>query len=143
MGIMRFNDPLFDRLFEFGSYGGNRSGIMPMDAFRKDDEFVLRFDLPGVHPENISMEVEGQDLTIQAERAWEDTEGAVWLVHERPQGAHSRQIKLGSSLDAENLAASYDQGVLTVTIPVREEAKPRKISIEVGSDAKVLEATGS
>jgi HSP20 family protein len=135
---MLFNDPLFDRLFEAPSFG--RAGIMPMDAFRKDDEFVLRFDLPGVQPEDISIEVEGRDLTIKADRAWEDTDGAVWLVHERPQGSHSRQIKLGSALDAGNLSASYDQGVLSVVIPVKEEAKPRKISIDVGASHKVLEA---
>ena len=139
---MRINDPLFDRLFEFGAFAESRTGIIPMDAYRKDDEFVLRFDLPDVHPENISLFVEGQSVTIKAERAWEDTEGAVWLVRERPQGAYSRQIKLGSTLDAESLAATYDQGVLTVTIPVREEAKPRKISIDVGSK-KALETTGS
>ncbi len=139
---MRFNDPLFDRLFDVGTFPVTRSGIMPMDAFRQDDEFVLRFDLPGVHPENIAMEVEGRTLTIEVTRAWEDTEGAVWLVRERPQGAHSRQIKLGSTLDAEALTANYDQGVLTVTIPVKEEAKPRKVSIDIGSN-KALETTAS
>jgi HSP20 family protein len=134
---MRFNDPLLDRFFDFGTFN-TRSGLMPMDAFRKDDTYVLRFDLPGVHPENLAIEVEDSTLTISAERPLEDTEGAVWLVRERPQGAHSRQIKLGSALDGTAVEATYDHGVLTVTIPVREEAKPRKISVAVGN---VLEAT--
>lgn len=138
---MRINDTLFDRLFDFGAFE-TRTGIMPMDAFRKDDTYVLRFDLPGVHPENLSIEVEDKTLTIKAERAWEDTEGAVWVVRERPQGTHSRQIRLGSSLDGTAVEANYDQGVLTVSIPVREEAKPRKVSVEVGT-GKVLEASAS
>ena len=138
---MRFNDPIFDRLFDFGSFNA-RTGLMPLDAFRRDDLYTLRFDLPGVHPENISIEVVDNTLTIRAERAWEDTDGAEWVVRERPQGTHSRQLKLGSALDGQAIEANYDQGVLTVTIPVREEAKPRKISVDVGT-SKVLEASSS
>lgn len=138
---MRFNDPLFDRLFDgFGSTT-SRGGIMPMDAYRQDDEFVLKFDLPGVHPENLSIEVENRTLTIEAERAWENTENATWLTRERPHGRHSREIRLGSSLDTENVQANYDQGVLTVTIPVKAEAKPKKISVDINQ--KALETTGS
>jgi len=139
LSTMRDIDRLFDQM---GAFPSQRWGIMPMDAFRHGDEFVLRFDLPGVHPENLSIEVEDNTLTIEAERAPEDNEGAVWLSRERPQGRHSRTIKLGSSLDTAAVNASYDQGVLTVTIPVKAEAKPKKISVSL-SDDRVLEASSS
>lgn len=144
--MRRVLDPFreFDRLFDqVGAFGVARGGTMPMDAFRREDVYELRFDLPGVHPENISLEVEDQTLTIEATRAWEDTEGVAWLSRERPHGTHSRQIRLGSALDAGAVEANYDQGVLTVTIPVKAEAKPRKVSIEVGEKQPVLEASAS
>ena len=133
----------FDRLFDqLGSFGPAGAGVMPMDAFRQDDDFVMRFDLPGVHPENIGIEVEDSTLTIEAERASENLEDVTWITRERPHGRHSRTIKLGRSLDTEAIGASYDQGVLTVTIPVKAEAKPKKISVDV-SEGRVLEATAS
>ena len=143
---MRLSDPFreFDWLIEqLGSSVGLRTGMMPMDALRKGEEFVLRFDLPGVHPENISLEVENHVLTITAERVREDVDEAVWITQERPQGRHSRQVRLGPSLDTGAITAAYDMGVLTVTIPVREEAKPKQIGITVGQTpgSRVLEAS--
>lgn len=141
---MRFNTIRdFDRLFDqMGTFGSTRLGVMPMDAFRQDDDFVMRFDLPGVHPENINLEVEDGTLTIEAERVAENVEGVTWISRERPHGRHSRIVKLGRSLDSESISASYDQGVLTVTIPVKAEAKPKKISVDV-SEGRVLEASAS
>ena len=134
----------FDRLFDQMGALGPRSGVMPMDVFRSGDDFVMKFDLPGVHPENIAIEIEDGTLTIEAERAHDNvSEEAVWLSRERPQGKHSRSIKLGRSLDAENVEAGYDQGVLTVTIPIKAEAKPRKISVDVGTIDRVLETSAS
>ncbi len=135
--------PDFDRLFDqMGSFGGFRAGVMPMDVFRKGDDFVIKFDLPGVHPENLAIEVEDGTLTIEAERALENVDDVVWVSRERPHGKHSRTIKLGRALDSEAVSANYDQGVLTVTIPVKPEAKPKKISVDISRD-RVLEASAS
>ncbi len=144
---MRFTDPFreFDALFESFGAPFRSAGMMPMDAFRKGGELVIRFDLPGVQQEDISVSVENQVLTVTASRAFEDTSGADWLVRERPHGTHSRQIRLGQSLDASNITARYEHGVLFLTIPVKEEAKPRKIDVEfeAGSGAAVLETSGA
>jgi len=104
-----------------------------MDAVRHDQHVELRFDLPGVLPESIDVEVERNVLTVRAERTWSPAEGAEVLVRERPQGSVTRHVTLGESLDAERLEATYDAGVLTLTIPVAEQAKPRKVEIQVGS----------
>jgi len=135
--------PEFDRLFDqMGSFGGFRYGVMPMDVFRMGDDFVIKFDLPGVHPENLTIEVEDGTLTIEAERAAENVDDVIWVTRERPHGKHSRTIKLGRALDSQAVSANYDQGVLTVTIPVKPEAKPKKIAVDISRD-RVLEATAS
>lgn len=110
---------------------------MPMDAVRHDQDVELRFDLPGVAPESIDVEVERNVLTVSAERSWTPAEGAEVLVHERPQGSVTRRVTLGESLDGNRLEAAYDAGVLTVTVPVAEQAKPRKVEIHVGSPEAV------
>jgi HSP20 family protein len=110
-----------------------RRSWMPMDAVRHDQNVELRFDLPGVSPESIDVEVERNVLTVRAERSWAPAEGAEVLVRERAQGAVTRQVTLGESLDTDRLEASYDAGVLTLTIPVAEQAKPRKVEIHVGA----------
>jgi HSP20 family protein len=110
---------------------------MPMDAVRHDQHVELRFDLPGVAPESIDVEVERNVLSLRAERSWEPAEGASVLVRERPQGAISRRVTLGESLDGNRLEASYDAGVLTVTVPVAEQAKARKVEIHVGAPEAV------
>ena len=130
--LMRF-DPFteFDRLTR--ETFGSRQPVMPMDAFRHGDHVVIRLDLPGVRPESIEVTVERNVLNVRAERGWEPQEGDEIVVAERPQGTFSRQLFLGDSLDAERLEARYEDGVLTVTVPVAEAAKPRRIAVSVGA----------
>jgi HSP20 family protein len=113
---------------------------MAMDAIRREHDVELRFDLPGVAPDAIELSVERQVLTVAADRSWAPAEGEEVLASERGHGAVSRQVMLGENLDLERLAASYDHGVLTVTIPVAAEAKPRKVEIRVGASAPGPEA---
>lgn len=126
----------------FGSSNGTRSrpASIPMDAYRQGDQFVVHFDIPGVEPSAIDVDVERNVLTIKAERRPTDAgDNVEMLVHERPSGVYSRQLFLGETLDADNIAAAYDSGVLTLSIPVREQAKPRKISIGGGDKAEAID----
>lgn len=129
--MLRFADPFEEIERAMTQFGGRwRGGIMPMDAYEKDGNYTLRFDLPDVDPDNVDLTVENHVLTVTASRKREDDEDVNWLLRERPTGNHSRQIRLADSLDAGNVDASYDNGVLTVTVPMREESKPRKVSIQ-------------
>ncbi|CAM5238181.1 hypothetical protein GCM10010329_45880 [Streptomyces spiroverticillatus] len=103
--------------------------VMPMDAYRAGDEFVVHFDLPGVVPESIDLDIERNVLTVRAERRSVAPEEAEMIASERASGVHTRQLILGDTLDTERIDARYDAGVLTLRIPVSEKAKPRKISI--------------
>ena len=105
-----------------------RPAVMPMDAWRDGDDFVVEFDLPGVDLESIDLDVERNVLTVRAQRPVRETQGEV-LASERPRGVFSRQLILGDNLDTERVGASYEGGVLRLTIPVAERAKPRKIEI--------------
>jgi HSP20 family protein len=132
--LMRW-DPFreIDRLSDQAFAGlRSRQAVMPMDAYRRGDQFVVHFDLPGVDPSSIDLTVEKNVLTVSAERSWQKGEGDEIVVSERPQGAFSRQLFLGEGLDADGVSANYDQGVLTVTIPVAEKAKPRKVEVSSG-----------
>jgi HSP20 family protein len=111
---------------------------MAMDAYRSGDEFVVHFDLPGVDPETIELDVERNVLNVRAERTSPAPEGAETIVAERLTGAFTRQLFLGDTLDTERIDASYDAGVLTLRIPVAEQAKPRRIRISGGSGPKQL-----
>lgn len=102
---------------------------MPMDAYKVGDNFVAHFDLPGVDPGSIDLSVEGTTLTISAERSVPHLDGAEWVAAERPYGSYTRQLVLGRSLDTDRLEASYHDGVLTVSIPVAEQARSRKITV--------------
>ena len=102
---------------------------MPMDAYRVGDNFVAHFDLPGVDPGSIDLSVEGNTLTVSAERSVPQLENAEWTIAERPFGSYTRQLVLGRSLDTDRLEASYHDGVLTLSIPVAEKAKARKITV--------------
>ena len=113
---------------------------MPMDAYRVGDKFVAHFDLPGVDPGSIDLSVEGTTLTISAERSVPQIENAQWQVAERPFGSYTRQLVLGRSLDTERLEASYHDGVLTVSIPVQEKARARKISVTRADTTAQVEA---
>src|SRR5579859_5465907 len=131
--LMRF-DPFreFDRLAGLTS-GVGGSPIMPMDAYRDRDRFVVHFDLPGVDPNSVELTVEKNVLTVKAERSWQPSQGQEVVVAERPQGRFSRQLFLGDSLDAGHIEANYDQGVLTISLPVAEAAKPRKVEVTAGT----------
>jgi HSP20 family protein len=110
---------------------------MPMDAYRAGDQFVVAFDLPGVSPEAIELDVERNVLTVKAERRTTAAGDNVEMqVAERPLGVFSRQLFLGEALDIEHISASYDAGVLTLRIPVAEQAKPRKIAISAPEGEK-------
>jgi HSP20 family protein len=131
-------DPFEEMDRMLNTFGGRwRGGMMPLDAFEKDGVYTLRFDVPGVDPNDVDLTVEGNVLTVTADRPLEETEGATWLLRERPSGSHSREVRLGDRLDTSQVKASYDNGVLTVEIPMRAEAKPHKVSINAGVSEKL------
>src|SRR3954451_10777691 len=128
--LLRTTDPFrdFDRLTQqlFGTT--NRPAVMPMDAWREGDVFQIEFDLPGVSPESIDLDVERNVLTVRAERVGRNGDWEM-LASERPRGVFSRQLVLGDNLDLDGIEAHYDAGVLRLSIPVAERAKPRKIDV--------------
>lgn len=137
--LMRY-DPFreLDRYSESLLGGGpTRAPWMPLDAVRRGDRVELRLDLPGVAPDSIDVDVERNVLTVRAERHWAPQDGDEVLAQERNQGTFSRQVLLGDTLDPDRLEAHYDQGVLTVRVPVAEQAKPRKVEIQVGSPESI------
>jgi HSP20 family protein len=115
--------------------GANRRNTMAMDAYRDGDRVVVKLDLPGVDPQSIDLTVDKNVLTISAERESELSDEKQVIVSERPDGQFTRQLFLGESLEAERVEASYDRGVLTVTVPVVAQAKPRKVEV-VTSDSR-------
>jgi HSP20 family protein len=142
--LMR-TDPFreLDRLTQqlFGTNGTTtRPAVMPMDAYRAADQFVVHFDLPGVDPSSIDLNVEHNVLTVKAERLPTYRDDIGLQVAERPRGVFSRQLFLGDTLDPDRVEASYDTGVLTLRIPIAEKAKPRKIEIVGGSAPKQIHA---
>jgi HSP20 family protein len=126
----------FDRLAEqvFGTVA--RPAAMPMDAWRDGHEFVVEFDLPGIEPDSIDLDVERNVLTVRAERKPSTGPDVELVASERPRGVFSRQVILGDTLDPEHIEAAYKAGVLRLTIPVAEKAKPRKISISTSSNGR-------
>ncbi len=126
--LLRF-DPFaeFDRM----TRGANApaTGFMAADGYRQDDTFVLHLDLPGVDSDSIDMTIEKNALTVSVERTWERSEELQLMMQERPTGTFTRRFFLGEALDTDNVEAGYDHGVLTITIPVREQAKARKIAV--------------
>lgn len=133
--LMRF-DPFreFDRMSQqlLGN-GRPSSPPMPLDAYREGDRFVLRFDVPGIDAASLEVTLEKNVLSVSAERNWQPAQGQEVVIAERPQGTFSRQLFLGEGLDAERISATYDNGVLTVELPVAEQAKPRKVLVSAGS----------
>ena len=132
-------DRLTSQLLGTGT-AGRSSRWMPMDLYRVDDHYVVTVDLPGVDPGSIDLNVDGSTLTIRAERSVRSDEGVQWLAQERPVGSYLRQLQLGDGLDVERIQASYDSGVLTVTIPVAERARPRRITVEAGGGRTAVDA---
>jgi HSP20 family protein len=139
-------DPIsrdFDRLVRraFGGSALSHAGYapaLPMDTVRRDGEVVLRFDVPGVDQDKIDVTVDKGVLTVSATREEAKTEGENPVVRERLFGSFIRRVRLSDNLDAEAIEASHHDGVLEVRIPVREEAKPRKITVGAPSEAKEL-----
>jgi HSP20 family protein len=118
-----------------------RPAVMPMDAWREGDNFVVEFDLPGVNLDSVDVDVERNVLTVRAERGGSAGENAELVASERPRGVFSRQLILGENLDTDNVTASYNAGVLRLQIPVAEKARPRKIEItSEGGDRKEIKA---
>jgi len=140
--LMRY-DPFreFERLTQQPSRAAaRRPAMMPMDAYRRGDQLVTHFDLPGVDPDAIELTVEQNVMTVKAERSWPPAEGDEILVSEREEGSFSRQVFLGEGLDIDHLVARYAHGVLTVTIPVAHAPKPRKVPIARSEDDEVIKA---
>ena len=137
--LMR-TDPFrqLDRLAEHMLGTPSRPVAMPIDAYRKGEEFLVQLDLPGVDPETIDLTVEKNALTVHAERVRPDLDGVELIISERPQGSFGRQLFLGDSLDTAEIQAEYRDGVLTVRIPVAEQAKPRKVKIGTASQDRAV-----
>lgn len=116
--------------------------LMPVDLFREGDQYVLNADLPGVDPGSVDVDVDGRLLTIRAQRSRAEREHARWLTQERPYGSYMRQFSIGDDVNADGISASYDNGVLSVVIPIAERAKPRKISVDSAAarDQKAVSA---
>jgi len=114
-----------------------RPAVMPMDAWREGEEFVVEFDLPGINADSLDIDIERNVVTVRAERPAVDPNREM-LATERPRGVFSRQLVLGENLDTERIEASYHEGVLSLRIPVAERAKPRKISVGRGDAHKAI-----
>jgi len=110
---------------------------MPMDLYRSGDHYVLHADLPGIDPGTVDVSVDNGTLTIRAERSSRTDDGVEWLASERFTGSYMRQLALGDGIDADRIGATYENGVLTLTLPVAEKAKPRRIDIAVTGDSAV------
>jgi HSP20 family protein len=133
--LLRNTDPFrdFDRLTQQLLGTTNRPVVMPMDAWREGDRFIIEFDLPGVNPQSVDLDVERNVLTVSAERMAHNGDWEM-LASERPRGRFSRQLVLGDNLDLDRIEASYEAGVIRLTVPVAEKAKPRKIQLQESSE---------
>lgn len=136
--LLRTTDPFreFDRITQQLLGSTNRPAVMPMDAWREGDRFVIELDVPGVSAETIDVDVERNVLTIRAERLARNGDWEM-LASERVRGAFSRQLVLGDNLDLEHIEARYEDGVLRLEVPVAEKARPRKITVSTaGKDTR-------
>jgi HSP20 family protein len=142
MALMRF-DPFreLDRFAEQVMAGSRVPQTMPMEAFRRGDQFLVYIDLPGVDRKDVDLTVERNVISVRAERLSPRQESDELIVDERPQGIFTRQLFLGNNLDAGSLTADLDRGVLTLTIPIAEVSKPRRI--ELGEQPRELERNDS
>ena len=135
--LLRF-DPFreIDRMVDQALTQARRPSF-PMDAYRHGDTVVVHFDLPGVDPASIDLEFERSALTVSAERSWRPIEGDQLVATERVHGKFQRTILIGDGLDTERMHATYEHGVLTITIPIAERAKPRKIEVELAGQSAI------
>ena len=143
MSMMLRFDPFREMDQLLGHTTSPRRPSMPMDAYRHGDTFVVHFDLPGVDPESIDLEVERNVLSVTAERSWRPVDGDEVVAAERTHGRFQRQLLVGDGLDHDRTHASYENGVLTLTIPVAEKAKPRKLSVEVSGTRRAVETSSA
>jgi HSP20 family protein len=141
--LMRF-DPFrdLDRLTHT-AFDRQTPGMLAMDAYRHGQDFIVNFDLPGARKDSIELSVEKNVLTVSAERTWTRSDGDAVVASERPQGSFTRQLFLGESLDAEHIRANWENGVLTVVIPVAEKAKPRRVQIETTATPAPVDAAAT
>jgi HSP20 family protein len=116
---------------------------MPMDLYRDADNYVLNADLPGIDPQSVDVDVDGQLLSIRAERAPRTQDDVRWIARERSTGSYLRRFTLGQAIDTAHISASYDNGVLSVVLPVTEKAKPRKVEVQVASADAPTEAVAA
>lgn len=139
---MRF-DPFrdLDRMTASLLMGGNALRLMPMDLYRAGNQYILSADLPGIDPSSVDIDVDGQLLTIRAERRLPTAENVQWLTREREAGSFLRQLNLGQGIDSSAITARYEHGVLEVTIPVSERPRSRRIEVTTTNDAQELSAT--
>jgi HSP20 family protein len=140
MMLMR-TDPFrdLDRFAQQVAGTAARPAVMPIDAWRDGDQFLVELDLPGISGDSLSLEVERNVLTVRAERPGLDPDRDM-VAAERPRGVFSRQLFLGDTLDAGEIQASYHDGVLRLAIPVAEKAKPRRIKIASGEENTAINA---
>lgn len=135
-------DALTERMFSRASEVGQAVRAMPVDLFRSGDHYVLRCDLPGADPGSVDVGVDGRTLTIRAQRSAQP-EDVEWLTQERPTGTFARQLTLGRGLDVDSIEATYADGVLTLSLPVAAEAKPRRIPVSIGAESEKPAISGS
>jgi HSP20 family protein len=141
--LMR-TDPFrdFDRLTQQVLGTAARPAIMPMDAWRDGEEFIVELDLPGIAADSLDLDIEHNVVTVRAERPAVNPNREM-LATERPRGVFSRQLVLGDNLDTDNIAADYTDGVLRLRIPVAAKAKPRKINIGRADQTVVVGNNGN
>ena len=125
-----------DRLMGQVFGAARAAGTMPMDLYRSGDHYVMNIDLPGVDPGTIDVNVEDRTLTIRAERTSTTLHDIQWLAQERPSGTYARQLTVGTGLALDKIDATYSDGVLTLSIPISEEAKPRRVEVQIGRGAR-------
>ncbi|SUE30676.1 heat shock protein [Nocardia farcinica] len=148
IAVLRF-DPFHDidtvarHLLGEGTGTARAPRFMPMDLFKAGDHYVLNADLPGVDPGSVDVSVDNGTLTLRAQRSVPSEEGVQWIASERFAGTYMRQLSLGDNVDTDKISATYNNGVLSVTIPIAEKAKPRRIEITGGSEQKTIEASSN
>jgi len=130
----------FDAFHDMSRLAGELLGVrqmpqaMPMDCYRQGDSLYLHFDLPGIDAESLEVTQENNTLTVRALRSITAPQDAAYLVNERSAGSYARHLIVGDGLGLDEIVANYRDGVLTLTIPVAEQAKPRRIDVGIGKD---------
>src|SRR5947208_4638238 len=144
--VLRFDpfrdlDRMTEQLLGVPSGSARAPRFMPMDLYRSGDHYVLHADLPGVDPGSVDVNVQNGTLTIKAERTESTTEDVQWIASERFTGTYMRQLSLGEGIDTEKIQATYENGVLTVTLPVAERAKPRRVEVQASGSPTTIEGS--